>query len=349
MRKGRSVVNFIAGKAIVQKLGSCGISLIPRGRTHDHGDQLHSVSLGRCRNAEAGLGGGTGFQAVCSVVKADETVGVGQTEGTVAHGIHPYSSIIKDFFVLQKLFGHDCNISCRGQVGGCGIIQPVGIFKMTVAHAQFCGSAVHIRNKALQRSRNGLCQGRRRIVCRSDHHAFQQFVNGHLLSLLQIHLRTAHLGRLFADRDRILKVEFSLLNCLKNQKQSHDFGDGGRRQTLVRIQFIEHLAGGALHQNQTFGLGFNSVAPRHQGKSHKGQQGKQQGQFFSHFHHILSSFLKLPDFPFCPFISKKWPQKYTAKKADSQAVRVFARPSEPPTAGMLPTKQTPAKPQPTKA
>ena len=71
-------------------------------------------------------------------------------------------------------------------------IQTGGVDIMGVLHPELLCALVHCQDEAVLAAVNVLGQRDRGVIGRYDNQAFEQFADGHLLSRLQVNLRTAH-------------------------------------------------------------------------------------------------------------------------------------------------------------
>ena len=62
-------------------------------------------------------------------------------------------------------------------------------------------------------------------------------------------LTTAHAGRVLAHRHRGIQGQLPVVDGLKGQKQGHHLGDGRNGHTPVGVLFVQHRAGGLVHQD----------------------------------------------------------------------------------------------------
>ena len=113
----------IVGEAVIQKGFGVFKALSGGGRLHHHGDEFHAVPLGGGGDAVQGGIGGTGLEAGGSLIEADQTVGVCETEGTVPDGVHPDGGVLPDAGMVEdQLAGHEGDVVSGGEValGGGG-------------------------------------------------------------------------------------------------------------------------------------------------------------------------------------------------------------------------------------
>lgn len=155
----------IVGEAVIQKGFGVFKALSGGGRLHHHGDEFHAVPLGGGGDAVQGGIGGTGLEAGGSLIEADQTVGVCETEGTVPDGVHPDGGVLPDAGMVEdQLPGHEGDVVSGGEValgGEAGAVDEVG-----VSHAQLTGPEVHLGNKGGPRCRKDTRPWPQRRHCR---------------------------------------------------------------------------------------------------------------------------------------------------------------------------------------
>ena len=133
------------------------------GGLHHHGDELHAVPLRSGGQAVEGGVRGAGLQPRGSGIKAHQTVGIGQAEGTIPDGVHPDGGIRPDVRVVQdQLPGHEGDVIGRAMVSGgrkAGAVDKGGVL-----HAQLLGPPVHPLHEGGLAAGQVLRHGHRRVV-----------------------------------------------------------------------------------------------------------------------------------------------------------------------------------------
>ena len=91
------------------------------------------------------------------------------------------------------------------------------------------------------------------IIGAGDADAFDHCLNCLRLTRLQKDLGASHAGRVLGDRHGVGECDLVICEGIKDENQSHDFGDACGAQYLVRIFFVENCSGGRLHKNDAGG------------------------------------------------------------------------------------------------
>ena len=155
-------------KAVIeQRLG--GLKAVGAGiAVQHHGDELHAAALGGGGQAVPGGGGVARFQPRRAVVKADELVGVGQSELAVSHGVHPDRRVFFNFFMLEQLPRHERDVIGGGQVLRRIrlVVQTRAVDKVCVGHAKLRRALVHHLHEGALAAGDVLRQRRGAVVGR---------------------------------------------------------------------------------------------------------------------------------------------------------------------------------------
>ena len=140
--------------------------------------------------------------------------------------------------MFEKLTAHESDIACARDMIYGRVVKTVCVFKISILHAELFCALVHFGYKRLFASAEMLGESDGGVVCAGDGKALEQFVDAHLLALLEENLRAAHLACPRACRHHIGKRNHAVVYRFGDEKHSHDFRDGSGRQRLIRILFV---------------------------------------------------------------------------------------------------------------
>ena len=129
-------------------------------------------------------------------------------------------------------------------------VQPARIAEAGVRHPQLRGAGVHLLHEDRFAAAHQFGHGHRRVVRRRNADGPQHLVQRKLLPRFEPDLAAAHVVRMFADRHKGVEGEFSTMDGLKGEKQSHQLGDGRDGHPLVGVLFVEHPPALRLHQHR---------------------------------------------------------------------------------------------------
>ena len=243
----------VGGEAVVQQSLSVLKALLAGLAPQHHGNKLHAVPLRRGRDAVACRACGPGFQPRGPLIKANELVGIGETEFAAPYGVHPDGGKAPDVRVAQNQ-----RPAHEGNVIGAGHMtlgrQARGVYEMGVLHTQLRGPVIHLLHEQLRHPGHLFRQGHGGVVAAGDAHRLQKLLHGDLLPLGQIHLTAAHGRGTRADGDGVLILQLPALHGLHDQKQGHHLCDAGRLPFFMLVFGVEHLPRLLLHQQRRRGL-----------------------------------------------------------------------------------------------
>ena len=166
--------------------------------------------------------------------------------------ILPCGGIFLDFReILHQFPAHECDVVGAGHMPFR--IQPAGIDKVRILHAQFFCPLIHFLDKGFLASCQKFRHGNSRIVGRSNGNGFCHVCRCLGFPFFQKHLRTTHGRRVFTDLYRICPIKFSIPFSFVNEQQCHNFRNTGRGQSFMAILFIQNGARIFFHEQGAFG------------------------------------------------------------------------------------------------
>ena len=128
------------------------------------------------------------------------------------------------------------------------VVKPVRVLKVRRLHAELGCALVHGSDERLLTARNGFGKHDGGIVCGGYHNRLYKVVHLHLLALLEVYLRTAHLRRACRGRKHGVVIHNAAVYGFHNEQQRHDLCDRRGRQCLVRIHFVKDRSGVGFHE-----------------------------------------------------------------------------------------------------
>ena len=202
--------------------------------------------------------------------------------------------------VEQNFPAHDGDVPRGGQVAFG--IQPAGVFKVGVGHAERSRLFVHHGDKDRFAAADIFGHRHGRIVGRSDADGLEHIVQRHLLAGFEPDLAAAHVVGVFADRNEIVCADAAFLHRLKGQQQRHDLGDGSDGALFVGVLFVQDRTGILVDQNRRLArqikgpVGGRFDRQRPGGRRRREQQPPAQHPGKQLFHHgkLFPLFLSVP-------------------------------------------------------
>ena len=161
---------------------------------------------------------------------------------------HPDGGILQNLRVFRhKLPAHDGNIT-----GRCvmirGIRKAAAILKMRIFHTKPGSPFVHTFHKLLLASRNVFRHGYTGVVSGGNDNTFDHGFHVLCLSFLQINLGTSHGFCISTGSNCVCHFQAAIFYGVKNENQSHDFGDTCRTASRIRIFGKNHRTGLRFHE-----------------------------------------------------------------------------------------------------
>ena len=128
------------------------------------------------------------------------------------------------------------------------VVEAGGVGEMRVAQPKLGSHGVHARHEYRQRPAGALDQREGGIVAGLHQHAFEQVLNRYLIALTQKHARPGQPRGIAAHGCEVVQLQCSGTQIAEQQVGGHEFGERGRRQTLVGIVGGQFRAALRIHQ-----------------------------------------------------------------------------------------------------
>ena len=143
-------------------------------------------------------------------------------------------------------------------------VQPAGVHKMRVRHAQLGRLLVHHLGKRRFRAAHKFGHRHSGVVGRAHADGLHQFVQRELLARLQPNLAAAHVVGVLGDGHDVCHGYLARLHGLQRKQQRHHLGDGGNGHLVVRLHLVQNVACVGAHQKRV------AARQRKRGRLHAG-------------------------------------------------------------------------------
>ena len=210
----------------------------------------------RADQVETARTGVTGLDAVGALIAADQIVMGGIPDAFVVEARQPEIGEVLRIVIGQMTAQH-------GQVAGGGNLQGVGQARGVVivgfAHADLAGAGRHHLGEMGFGAAQGLGDHHRHVIGAADHDGADGGIDIDGLARPQGQLGRLLDGGVIADRHLGLHGDLARLQGVEQQVQGHHLGQRGGMTLGQFIAGIDHLAGGAIHDQGGVLLGVSGT------------------------------------------------------------------------------------------
>ena len=218
------------------------------GRCDDH--QSAAIADRGAEEAVPRFVGEAGLDAVRTFDLADEGIVVGLRDAVERETLAPEEVVVERRMAGRQRLGEDGEIARRGE-GRAAIHPAVGRAEMAVAHAQFAGGGVHLRDPFVDRAGPVGGQHDGAVVGGDRGDPAQQFLHRGHVADFEEHGGAdpaPFLGNVGVHHHPLAQVDLLRRELLERDVCGHHLGDGGRDEAPVGIAGRQRLVGRHVEQ-----------------------------------------------------------------------------------------------------